>query len=51
VAALKSPDVRERLAGQGIDLQQNTPDEFTKLLASDIGRWAKVVQRAGITAE
>ena len=51
VAALKSPDVRERLAGQGIDLQQNTPEEFAKLLVSDIGRWAKVVQRAGIQAE
>jgi tripartite-type tricarboxylate transporter receptor subunit TctC len=51
VAALKSPEVRERLAGQGIDLRQNTPEEFSKLLASDIGRWARVVQRAGIQAE
>ena len=51
VAALKSPDVRDRLAGQGIDLQQNAPEEFAKLLVSDVGRWAKVVQRAGITAE
>jgi tripartite-type tricarboxylate transporter receptor subunit TctC len=51
VAALKSPDVRERLGGQGLDLQQNTPEEFAKLLASDIGRWAKVIQRAGIRAE
>jgi tripartite-type tricarboxylate transporter receptor subunit TctC len=51
VAALSSPDVRERLTGQGLDLQQNTPEEFAKLLASDVGRWAKVVQRAGIQAE
>jgi tripartite-type tricarboxylate transporter receptor subunit TctC len=51
VAALQSADVRERLTGQGLDLHQNTPEEFAKLLASDIGRWAKVVQRAAITAE
>ena len=51
VAALQSPDVRERLAGQGLDLRQNTPEAFAKLLASDIGRWAKVIQRAGIQAE
>ena len=51
VAALQSPDVRERLAGQGLDPQQNTPEEFSKLLAADIGRWAKVIQRAGVQAE
>jgi tripartite-type tricarboxylate transporter receptor subunit TctC len=51
VAALKSPEVHERLAGQGLDPQQNTPEEFSKLLASDIGRWAKVIQRAGLQAE
>jgi tripartite-type tricarboxylate transporter receptor subunit TctC len=51
VAALQSPDVRERLASQGLDPQQNTPEEFSKLLAADIGRWAKVIQRAGVQAE
>lgn len=51
VAALKSSEVHERLAGQGLDPQQNTPEEFSKLLASDIGRWAKVIQRAGVQAE
>jgi tripartite-type tricarboxylate transporter receptor subunit TctC len=51
VAALKFPDVRERLAAQGIDVQTSTPDEFAKLLGSDMERWAKVVQRAGIKVE
>ena len=51
IAALQSADVRERLASQGLDLQSNTPEEFSKLLASDIGRWAKVIQRAGVQAE
>lgn len=51
VAALKFPDVRERLAAQGIDVQTSTPEEFAKLLGSDMERWAKVVQRAGIKVE
>jgi len=51
VAALKFPDVRERLAAQGIDVQTSTPEEFAKLLVADMERWAKVVQRAGIKVE
>jgi tripartite-type tricarboxylate transporter receptor subunit TctC len=51
VAILKLPDVRERLTGQGIDIQSGTPEEFAKLLVADLQRWAQVVQRAGIKAE
>ena len=50
-AILKLPDVRERLTGQGIDIQSSTPEEFAKLLVADLQRWAQVVQRAGIKAE
>ncbi len=49
VAALKFPDVRERLGAQGIDVQTSTPDEFAKLLGNDMERWAKVVRAAGIS--
>jgi tripartite-type tricarboxylate transporter receptor subunit TctC len=34
-----------------VDPQYNTPDEFAKLLVSDVDRWAKVIQRAGVQAE
>jgi tripartite-type tricarboxylate transporter receptor subunit TctC len=51
VAVLNLPEVRERLAGQGVDVQSSTPEAFAKLLASDMLRWAKVVQRAGIRAQ
>ncbi|MEN9783190.1 MAG: hypothetical protein RJA24_533 [Pseudomonadota bacterium] len=51
VAALKFPDVRERLGAQGIDVQTSTPEEFARLLGNDMERWAKVVQRAGIKVE
>ena len=51
VAVLKLSEVRERLASQGVDARPSTPEEFGRLLVSDLERWAKVVQRAGIRAE
>jgi tripartite-type tricarboxylate transporter receptor subunit TctC len=51
VATLQLPDVRERLASQGLDVQHNTPEEFSKLLAADVARWAKVVERLGIQVD
>lgn len=51
VAALNLPDVRERLAAQGVDVQSSTPEEFSKMLVADMARWAKVVQRAGIKVD
>jgi tripartite-type tricarboxylate transporter receptor subunit TctC len=50
-AVLALPEVRERLASQGVDAHSTTPEEFARLLASDIDRWAAVVQRAGVRAE
>ena len=51
VSVLKSPEVRERLASQGVEATPTTSEEFGRLLASDLERWAKVVQRAGIRLE
>lgn len=51
VAVLKLPEVRERLAAQGVDVQSSTPEEFSKMLVADMARWAKVVERAGIKVE
>lgn len=51
VAVLNSSEVRERLASQGVEATPTTPEAFGKLLVSDMDRWAKVVQRAGIRLE
>ena len=51
VAVLAQPDVRERLTGQGVEARSTTAEEFTRMLASDVERWAKVVRRAGIQPE
>ncbi len=50
-AALGAPEVRERLASQGVDARSSTADEFARVLASDLERWAKVVQRLGLRSE
>ena len=51
VAVLGLPDVRERLAGQGVDVRSSTSEELGRLLASDLERWAGVVRRAGVRVE
>jgi tripartite-type tricarboxylate transporter receptor subunit TctC len=48
VAAMKAPEVQEKLASQGAILIGNTPEEFAAYVASEIQKWAKVVQAAGI---
>ena len=47
----KLPDVRERLGSQGVDPRSSTPEEFARLLVSDLERWAGVVKRAGVKFE
>ena len=51
VQALKQNDVRERLAGLGVDVRSSTPEELTRLLSTDMDRWARVVQRTGIRVD
>ena len=51
VAAVKTPEVRDRLAAEGVDARFSTSDEFAKLLASDVKRWASVIERTGVKLE
>ena len=48
VAAMKAPEVQEKLASQGAILIGDTPQEFAAYMGSEIQKWAKVVQAAGI---
>ena len=48
VAAMRAPEVQEKLAPQGAILIGNTPEEFTAFMGSEIVKWGKVVQAAGI---
>jgi tripartite-type tricarboxylate transporter receptor subunit TctC len=51
VFALQDASVRERLLAGGADPVGNTPEEFSALVRSEVAKWAKVVQAAGIKRE
>ena len=51
VKAMKLPEVQERLATLGLDPVGNTPAQFGEQIRSDLAKWRKVVQAAGIQPE
>ena len=51
VAAVKHPEVRERLAAQGVDARTSTSEEFARLIAADVKRWAAVIEKTGVRLE
>jgi tripartite-type tricarboxylate transporter receptor subunit TctC len=48
VEAMRSPDVKEKLAAQGATLVGNSPEEFGAFIKSEIEKWAKVAKAANI---
>jgi tripartite-type tricarboxylate transporter receptor subunit TctC len=46
--ALAHADVRAKLAGLGMEVIGNSPDEFAAAIKSEIPRWAKVIKESGI---
>lgn len=49
--ALAAPDVRERLASAGIEPAGGSPAQFGEFISSEMQRWAKVAQTAGLQPE
>ena len=47
-AAIKTPEVRNRLTASGIDPHPSTPEELARLIAADVKRWASVIARTGV---
>jgi tripartite-type tricarboxylate transporter receptor subunit TctC len=47
ITGLRSPDMRERIRAQSLDLWTSTPEEFAAVLKSDLARWGKVVKASG----
>ena len=45
------PANKEKLVTLGVDPMQLTPAEYSKLVADETEKWAKVVKTAGIKAE
>jgi tripartite-type tricarboxylate transporter receptor subunit TctC len=47
---MKLPDVKERLAAEGVDPWDVTPEQFRNHVAAEIPRWKAVVEAAKINA-
>ncbi|GGE51689.1 hypothetical protein GCM10007276_30900 [Agaricicola taiwanensis] len=50
-AMLDDPDIRGRFEPTGALLIGNSPEEFSKLIESDIKKWTEVIERANIKAQ
>lgn len=51
VKALNQADIKQRLAEQGSDPAGTSPAEFRQFIASEVGKWAKLVQISGAKVE
>lgn len=45
--ALKDAELKKKLGDQGAEIQGSTPEQFSKLIHDDIGRWGKIVKESG----
>jgi tripartite-type tricarboxylate transporter receptor subunit TctC len=48
VAALKTPDIQKRMGDLGIQPMIGSPDFLNERMKSDIVKWAKVIEAAGV---
>ena len=46
--AMSDPNVKDKLADQGLTLVPQTPDQFRDYIASETTKWAKVIKDAGV---
>ena len=51
VTVLNKPDVKARLATQGLDVATSTPGELGTMMQSEAKKWENVVKRAHISAQ
>jgi len=48
---LNQPEVKQKLFDAGAEAMPTTPDQFAKILRSEIVKWGKVVKAANIQAD
>jgi tripartite-type tricarboxylate transporter receptor subunit TctC len=48
VEAMSDPNVKDKLADQGLTLVPQTPEEFRAFIVKDAIRWAKVIKDSGV---
>lgn len=46
-----TPDMKERMAGEGLEPAGGPPERFREVLQRDVAKWTKVVKTAGVKAD
>ena len=49
IAILRAASIKERLAGDGLEVVANSPEEFAALIKADIAKWTRVVKAIGMS--
>ena len=51
VKLLKTPQMKNEFLAAGVEVVADTPEEFAKVIRSEIARWSEVIAKAGIRAQ
>jgi tripartite-type tricarboxylate transporter receptor subunit TctC len=51
VHLLKEPDVVQKFRNQGVEVVASTPEEFSKLVHSEVAKWTALIKEANIRIE
>ena len=51
VAALKNPQIREKITNLDIQVVTDTPEEFAKVIADDYKLWGEIIKSTGFTLD
>ena len=51
VKVLTSPEVKDRISKSGVDVVAGSTEHFSGFLKSEVARWARVINEAGIKAD
>jgi tripartite-type tricarboxylate transporter receptor subunit TctC len=51
VKAMNAPELRDRLARDGVEVVASTPAEFAAFIRADVDKWADVIRKQGIKAD
>jgi tripartite-type tricarboxylate transporter receptor subunit TctC len=51
VKVMAMPEVRDKLAGGGLDVVGDTPDEFGRFIRAEIAKWSAIAKKVGAKAD